>query len=56
VLAAIQGVGYRYIVVEIKPPSPDQGLPDEGEGPETQPPQPDHGLPPTAQPKSRLGR
>lgn len=55
-LAAIKGVGYRYIVVQIEPPHPDQGLPGEGE--ETQPPAPDQGLPqpPTAQPKSRLGR
>ncbi len=29
VLAAIQGVGYRYIVIEISPPAPDQGLPGE---------------------------
>jgi len=60
-LAAIKGVGYRYIVVEIEPAHPDQGLPG-GEGPETQPPaQPDQGLPQpqpptTPQPKSRLGR
>jgi hypothetical protein len=55
-LAAIQGVGYRYIVVQIEPGHPDQGLPGEGE--ETQPPAPDQGLPqpPTPQPKSRLGR
>jgi hypothetical protein len=63
VLAAIQGVGYRYIVIEIAPPSPDQGLPDGGEHPDQglppgQPGAPDQGLPqpPTAQPKSRLGR
>jgi hypothetical protein len=57
-LAAIKGVGYRYIVVQIQPPAPDQGLPDGWEEPETQPPQPDQGLPtpPTPQPKSRLGR
>ena len=55
-LAAIKGVGYRYIVVQIEPPHPDQGLPDEGGG--EAPPAPDQGLPqpPTAQPKSRLGR
>ena len=55
-LAAIQGVGYRYIVVQIEPGHPDQGLPGEGE--ETQPPAPDQGLPqpPTPQPKGRLGR
>jgi len=39
VLAAIQGVGYRYIVVEIQG-HPDQGLPDG---------------PPSAQPKGRRG-
>src|SRR5580698_6425924 len=57
-LAAIKGVGYRYIVVQIQPPAPDQGLPDGGEEPETEPPAPDQGLPtpPTPQPKSRLGR
>lgn len=48
VLAAIQGVGYRYIVVEIAPAHPDQGLPSDQ-------PHPDQGLPPTdpptAQPK-----
>jgi hypothetical protein len=35
-LAWITGVGYRYVVIEVKPPSPDQGGPD---------------APPTAQPK-----
>jgi hypothetical protein len=47
VLAAIEGVGYRYVVIEIKPPHPDQGLPPGSPG------QPDQGLPqpPTAQPK-----
>ena len=49
VLAAIEGVGYRYIVIELKPAHPDQGLPGGGA-------HPDQGLPPTAQPKSRLGR
>jgi hypothetical protein len=49
VLAAIEGVGYRYIVIELKPAHPDQGLPGGGG-------HPDQGLPPTAQPKSRLGR
>lgn len=62
VLAAIKGVGYRYIVVEIEPPHPDQGLPSEpgtehpDQGlPETDPPAPGQGLPtpPTPQPKSR---
>jgi hypothetical protein len=53
VLAAIQGVGYRYIVIQISPPAPDQGLPPEegGEHPDQELPQP-----PTPQPKSRLGR
>lgn len=45
-LVAIEGVGYRYIVVDLKPDeggeAPDQGLPDEGEeGGEA----PDQGLP-----------
>lgn len=42
VLVAISGVGYRYVVVDIPPGSPDQGLPGEGEpdGPEVQPPRP----------------
>jgi hypothetical protein len=29
-LAWVQGVGYRYVVVELKPPVPDQGLPAGG--------------------------
>jgi hypothetical protein len=42
VLAAIEGVGYRYIVVDLSGGHPDQGLPDEGEeGGEA----PDQGLP-----------
>jgi hypothetical protein len=36
----IQGVGYRYVIIQIEPPKPDQGLP-----PTTEPP------PPEAQPK-----
>jgi hypothetical protein len=44
VLAAIECVGYRYVIVEIKAGHPDQGLPG-------QPGHPDQGLPPTAQPK-----
>jgi hypothetical protein len=63
VLAAIEGVGYRYVVIEISPPHPDQGLPGGGgrpprpdQGLPPQPGHPDQGLPPTAQPKSRLGR
>jgi hypothetical protein len=51
VLALIQGVGYRYIVIEISPPHPDQGLPGGSEHPDQglppgQPGSPDQGLPP----------
>jgi hypothetical protein len=51
-LVAISGVGYRYVVLTVPPPKPDQGLPPEG--PAVQPPQP--GTPtqpiqPTPQPK-----
>jgi hypothetical protein len=54
VLAAIQGVGYRYIVVEITPPAPDQGLPPtEGGG---EPPHPDQGAPPPTHSPKRMGR
>jgi len=42
VLAAIEGVGYRYIVVDLSGAHPDQGLPDEGEEGEEHP---DQGLP-----------
>ena len=48
-LVAISGIGYRYTVLTVPPPKPDQGLPPEK--PETQPPHPAQPLPPTAQPK-----
>jgi hypothetical protein len=43
VYAGIAGVGYRYIIVDVKPPKPGQGLP----------PHPDQGgpTPPVAEPK-----
>jgi len=36
-LVWIQGVGYRYVVIQIEPPAPDQGLPPTTEPPEAQP-------------------
>ena len=47
VLVLISGVGYRYTVIDVPPPSPDQGLPPGSPG------APDQGLPqpPQAQPK-----
>ena len=41
VLAAIEGVGYRYIVIEVSGEHPDNELPEGGEGDEG----PDQGLP-----------
>jgi len=38
-LVWIQGVGYRYVVIQISPPAPDQGLPP-GTGEPTEPPTP----------------
>lgn len=42
VLAAIEGVGYRYIVIEVSGDHPDHELPDNGDGDEDRP---DQGLP-----------
>jgi len=45
-LVAISGIGYRYAVLTVPPPKPDQGGPRPGAGT-----RPDQGLPPTAAPK-----
>jgi|HubBroStandDraft_3_1064219.scaffolds.fasta_scaffold389748_2 hypothetical protein len=56
VYAGIAGVGHRYIVIDVKPPKPGQGLPPSRPGrPEIDPPDPnypDQGLPhPEREPK-----
>jgi hypothetical protein len=69
-LVAISGIGYRYTVLTVPPPAPDQGLPtdrpdrpDQGlprppghpdQGLPNAPVRPDQGLPPSAQPKARI--
>jgi hypothetical protein len=54
-LVAIEGVGYRYVVIQIEPGHPDQGLPPQPGRPDQglppAPVRPGQGLPPTAQPK-----